>query len=247
MTDQRVEQAIRSGLPEAIGPAAHYDVTVMGARRQDGAGLIEMDRVHVVGLRVRRNGAPVLDRVEADLSGVQVDRKQNTLTALAGADVRISVRATDIAAFLQERGVLEAVKVTFHESDVITITAHPVVAGYSLPGGARVLLRGYLIPEASQLRLNITDLRAAGFPVGTIPTQIVERLINPLVDLSALPVPTEVTSARVVGDSVIITARGGQSQVQPARSSLLFRCSLCNHTDVKGIISVATPHRPSLQ
>ncbi|MEO8631032.1 MAG: LmeA family phospholipid-binding protein [Betaproteobacteria bacterium] len=219
MSDHRVEQAILNGLPEAIGPAAHYDVTVMGARRQD-AGVIEMDRVHVLGARVQRRGAPVLDKVEADLTDVQVDRKQKMLTALTGADVRISVRATDVAAFLQERGVLEDVKVTFHESDVISITAHPVVAGFSLPASARVSLRGYLMPDGSQLRLNITDLRAAGYPVGTIPTLIVERLINPLVDLSALPVPTEVTSARVVGRDLIVAAHGSQFKAQPVRGAL---------------------------
>jgi hypothetical protein len=51
-----------------------------------------------------------------------------------------------------------------------------------------------LLVNDGKLAMEVVDLRVAGFPVGTIPTIIVERLINPLVDLSAPP-----ASARVTG------------------------------------------------
>ena len=35
--------------------------------------------------------------------------------------------------------------------------------------------------------MEIIDLRVAGFPVGTIPSIVAEKLMNPLVDLSAMP------------------------------------------------------------
>jgi len=42
--------------------------------------------------------------------------------------------------------------------------------------------------------------------VGTIPTIVVERLINPLVDLTAPPASARVTSVQVMQDSVVLTA-----------------------------------------
>ncbi|MEO8186362.1 MAG: hypothetical protein ABI580_03250 [Burkholderiaceae bacterium] len=44
--------------------------------------------------------------------------------------------------------------------------------------------------------MEVVDLRVAGVQVGTIPTIIVERLINPLVDLSAPPASARVTSVQ---------------------------------------------------
>ncbi|MEO8628884.1 MAG: hypothetical protein ABI612_12385 [Betaproteobacteria bacterium] len=129
-----------------LGPAAKYDVAVIGVTRQSG-DLIDMDRVHAVGNRVQRPRSPVLDRVEADLTGVQVNRQDKKLTALTGADVNVKVLASDVAAFLEDHPTLEDVQVTFHESEVVAITAHAVIAGFSLASAARIHLRGYLVPQ----------------------------------------------------------------------------------------------------
>ncbi|MBA3598143.1 MAG: hypothetical protein H0W40_12320 [Methylibium sp.] len=58
--------------------------------------------------------------------------------------------------------------------------------------------------------MKIVDLRLAGFPIGTMPAFALERLINPLVDLSALPAPSQVTSVQVLPAAVLLTASGSQ-------------------------------------
>jgi hypothetical protein len=49
-----------------------------------------------------------------------------------------------------------------------------------------------------------------GFPVGRLPTYALEWVINPLVDLSALPVPAEITGVRIRDDTLLLTAAGSE-------------------------------------
>ncbi len=70
----------------------------------------------------------------------------------------------------------------------------------------RASSNGSLPSNDGKLAMEVVDLRVAGFPVGTIPTIIVELLINPLLDLSAPPAAARVTSVQVMQDSVVLTA-----------------------------------------
>ena len=52
--------------------------------------------------------------------------------------------------------------------------------------------------------MEIIDLRVAGFPVGTIPIIVAEKLINPLIDMSAAPAKARVTSVQIMPDAVVL-------------------------------------------
>ena len=67
--------------------------------------------------------------------------------------------------------------------------------------------------------MEIIDLRVAGFPVGTIPIIVAEKLMNPLVDLSAMPANARVTSVQVMPDAVVLT---GSSNLIVDRSTTEF-------------------------
>lgn len=190
-----------------IGPAARYDVTVHGVTTTKTERALK--RVHAIGERVERPRSPVLDRIEVDLHEVRIDREEKKLVGLGGADATVRVLASDVAAYLDQRPGLDSVSVAFQGSDIVSVSARPSVAGYALP--TNVSVRGYLVPRASQLRLNLIDVRAAGLPVGNTATFLIERLLNPIADLSALPVPAEVTGARIDGDALTVTATGTQS------------------------------------
>ena len=67
--------------------------------------------------------------------------------------------------------------------------------------------------------MEIIDLRVAGFPVGTIPSIVAEKLMNPLVDLSAMPATARVTSVQVMPDAVLLKA---SSNLVAERSAIAF-------------------------
>jgi len=207
--DRRVAQIVTAELPRIVGPAASYEVEVEGARV--AGDFVDLRQVRVVGERVARPKSPILDRVDVSMSDVVVDRVEGQVVKLGAADGKIQVLAPDIAAFLDARPGLDNVVVTFHAPYEITVESQFSAAGYALPAIARGKLRGRLVASNGSLLMEIVDLRLAGFPIGTIPALVLEKLMNPLVDLSALPAPSRVISVEVTHSALLLTTSGSQN------------------------------------
>ena len=213
--DSRIERIIGAELPRVVGPAARYEVNVQGTR-VDGE-IADLRQVRAVGDRVARDNTPVLDRIEVTLADVVVDRKEKRLLGLGAADARVRVLPSDIAAFLDAKQGFDNVSVTLQPPYEMTVEAQFAIAGFVLPRFARTKVRGRLVTTDGNLIMEIADLRIAGFPTGTIPAIVLEKLINPLVDLSTLPAPTRVTAVEVTQDAVLLTASGSSTATPIAR------------------------------
>ncbi len=209
MIDSHVEQIIGAELPRVVGPAARYDVNVADARTS--GEVADLKQVYVVGDRVARERSPVLDRIEVTMADVKIDRKEKRLLSLGAADANVRVLPSDIAMFLDAKPGLDNVVVTLQPPYEMTVEAQLAFAGFTLPRFARTKVRGRLVTSDGDLLMEIADLRIAGYPIGTIPAIVLEKLINPLVDLSALPTPSRVTSVQVTPDAVLLTASGSQT------------------------------------
>ncbi|MFP5407179.1 MAG: hypothetical protein ACLGHY_12865, partial [Gammaproteobacteria bacterium] len=128
--DRRAEAVIAQALPSAIGPAARYEVNVEGARGQGSS----FARVHAVGIRVERSDAPVMDRLEADLRNVVVDREARRLTSIGSARVQAQILAQDLAGWLGDSGWIENARVSLQPPAGIVVTGIPQLAGFPVPG-----------------------------------------------------------------------------------------------------------------
>ena len=215
--DTRVEQLIAAELPRVVGAAARYDVNVDGAR--ETGEIIDIRRVRIAGERVERAGSPVLERVDVTMTDLVVDRKEKRLRSLGTADASALLLPTDIAAFLDARPGLDNVHVALFPPSEISIETQFAMGGFALPRFAGARIRGRLIASDGRLIMEIIDLRIAGYPVGAIPSIVAEKLINPLVDLSALPAQARVTSVQVMPDSVLLKA---SSSLIAERSATAF-------------------------
>ena len=204
VVDTRVEQLIAAELPRVIGAAARYDVNVDGAR--EAGEIIDIRRVRIVGERVKRAGAPVLERIDVTMIDLVVDRKEKRLQSLGTADASALLLPADIAVFLDTRPGLDNVRVALFPPSEISIETQFAIGGFALPTSTSARIRGRLIASDGRLIMEIIDLRVAGFPVGTIPSIVAEKLINPLVDLSAIPAAARVTSVQVMPDAVLLKA-----------------------------------------
>ena len=204
VVDTRVEQLIAAELPRVIGAAARYDVNVDGAR--ETGEIIDIRRVRIVGERVERAGSPVLERIDVTMIDLVVDRKEKRLQSLGTADASALLLPADIAAFLDTRPGLDNVQVALFPPSEITIETQFALGGFALPRSTGARIRGRLLASDGRLIMEIIDLRVAGFPVGTIPSIVAEKLMNPLVDLSAMPAKARVTSVQVMPDAVLLKA-----------------------------------------
>ena len=141
------------------------------------------------------------------------------MQSLGTADASALLLPADIAAFLDARPGLDKVQVALFPPSEITIDTQFAVGGFAFPRSTGARIRGRLITSDGRLIMEIIDLRVAGFPVGTIPSIVAEKLMNPLVDLSAMPATARITSVQVMPDAVLLKA---SSRLIADRSTTAF-------------------------
>jgi hypothetical protein len=198
----RVEAEIEAALPEALGPAASYEATVDGLRLGDGTAEV----VRVVGTRVARQDAPVVDRLDIDLRGVAYDRRSRRLTRVESARGTARLLPADLAAYLgAQRGVAEAT-LSLAEPDRATIRVRGTLRGVRIPVGTEV--RGRLAARDGRVFLAVESVRAAGIGLGGAVARAVSEQINPVVDLTDEALPLRVEAVRVAGGALVLEATG---------------------------------------
>jgi hypothetical protein len=201
--DARAEGALREALVRVVGPAESYDVRVAGASL-DGS---RFERVRFVGRRIVRAHTPVLDQLELDLHGVVVDRDAKALTAIAAARVELQLKGADLAVFLSHW--LAGADVRLAPPDRIGVVGTPRIGGIALgdPGAAE--LQGRLVGAGSRLFLTIDRIRLGRGEAPPLARAVVERAINPILDVADAPLPARLDMVEVGSDDTIRIAASG--------------------------------------
>ena len=209
--DARAEGALRDALVRVVGPAESYEVRVAGASL-DGS---RFERVRFVGRRIARAGAPVVDRLELDLQGVVVDRREKALTAVAATHAELRLRGADLAAYLRGSGWIADPSVVFSAPDRIAIAGTPRLAGIALAIGDGAEFEGRLFASGSQLRLAVDRVRIGSSSAAPLLRAVIERAINPVLDVSAYPLPAQIDAVDAGDDALRIVASGSRLPGQP--------------------------------
>ena len=203
------EREVERALERAFGPADDYDVQIEGLDAGDGTAR----RVTVVGERVRPEGAPVLDRVDAVLEDVRFDRSAKTLERAGRSDITVSVLPDDLAAYLVASGRVEDAEVSFEAPDGLVLRVRPDLGAIPLPPGATVRVAGTLAGEGARVRLDVASVEAAGIGLGGAAAGLLEDQVNPLLDLSRSG-GLEVTGIDVEGGALRVRAEGPLTDVR---------------------------------
>ena len=210
-TDERAESRLESELQSVLGPADRYEVDVDGVT----SDATYADRVHATGYRVRLAHGPVVDRIEIDLRGIRYDRDRKRLERAESATAVAWITTADLGDFLESQdGVRDAV-ITLQAPDSAFIRMRPELAGIPMPPGASVEAAGRLEGNGSFLEYRVSDVRAVGLNLGDGFARRITQLINPLVDLTDLPMRLEVSSVRVEGRSIRVDATGDAVPLNP--------------------------------
>lgn len=201
--ERQVEQAIERELPRLVGPAQSYAVDVEGLQGTRGA-----ERVTVTGRRVQPEGAPVLDQVVVILRGVRYNAARRELEAVESANLFARLLATDLSAYLDTRPGLSAVAVRLEPPDAAGVRARPELGQIAVPAGATVETSGRLVARGPRVAYEVAEVRAAGVPLPAVAARRLSEAINPVVDLSALPLALQVTEVRMEGAAILLRAVG---------------------------------------
>lgn len=198
----RVESEIAGGLPDAIGPADRYEVGVEGLRASAG----EASRVTILGERVRRDGAPVLDRLDLELTGVRYDRGERVLREVERARATVRVLPADLAAYLDERRGVREAGVRLVAPDRAVLRLRPEAGGFALPNGVVAEVEGRLGATGGQVRFDVEAVRAGGLNLGRLAAGALSDAVNPVLDLTTERPALEVIGVRVEGGALVLEA-----------------------------------------
>jgi len=211
-TEGRVEDRLEEALVARLGPAEEYDVDVSGLRARSG----EAERVRAEGIRVRPARGPVVDRLTIEVRNVRYDRALKRLVAAESVQATAWVRPNDLEVYLEQGGGLRSASVSLMHPDRMRLRFRPEL-GLPVPLNVVAEVEGTVEGRGSELHFVVREARAGGIGVNGGVTEGLSRWINPVVDLSNLPLDLEVTSVRVEGDALRVDATGDVTAFQESR------------------------------
>jgi hypothetical protein len=204
VTENRVESRLRDELSRGLGPASRYDVHVQGIDRDAGTA----DRVEVVGYGIRPRQGPVIDRLELELRDVRYDRKLKRVERADVTHATAWLSAADLGDFLERQEGVGHASVTLAGPDSVFVHVRPDLGGFPVPPGANVEVVGTIQARGPYVEYHVSDVNALGGHVGDAIAKRVTRLINPLLDLSELPLRLDVSRVSVEGRKIRLDAGG---------------------------------------
>jgi hypothetical protein len=210
---ERAESSLLVAMPRVLGPADRYEATVRGANTSAS----HFDLVRVVGVRVQRPKTPVIDRFEATLREVSVDRPNKQVTAIGTAQAVVRVTAADLQSHVERQGWIGQPRVRLLPPDGITVTGllEVPVAGATLSSSAS--FTGRLVPSGSRLLIAVDALSLGDRQAPPLLRSWVGAAVNPLFDLSAYAVPSTIDRVSVQDDAIRLEASGSRMQVNRPR------------------------------
>lgn len=203
-TDDRVESRLMEELPRVLGPADRYEVDVRGV--EGDASYAES--VQVVGYRVRPRQGPVIDRLSIDLRDVHYDRENKRLERAESARATAWVTTGDLADFVEAQDGIADATVTMSAPDSVFLRVRPELGGLGVLPGAALEISGTMKGRGPFLEYDVADVEAVGLNLGEWGARRITRMVNPLVDLSDLPLRLEVGAVRVEGRTLRVDAAG---------------------------------------
>ena len=206
-----VEQGIERELPKYVGPAERYDVEIEGFDAKLGSA----DSVVAVGERVRPEGAPVIDRLALNLTGVVYDKQAERLSQVGSAELTAVVKTPDLSDFLESYRNVKEAEVMLQSPNRATLRIRPQIDQFALPQGVTVDVGGELVGEGTQLRFEVDSVSAAGIDVSAIAASRLSEAVNPLADLKNLPIEVEIVSVVAAGESIGLEVVGDPSSFSP--------------------------------
>lgn len=195
-----LESGLEKELTRVVGPARDYRVESEGLKASAGTA----ESVTVTGLRVQPKKGPVLDRVVAEFHDVAYDRQAAKLSSVRHARAEVWLAEADAAAYLDTLEAVDDARVAFSKPDRVDLRGTAHLGPLSMPAE----VQGRFVSDGATLNLDVQKARANGIVVGAGMIEKIEEDLNPLLDLSKLPVKLHITELRTEGDHLVLVAEG---------------------------------------
>jgi hypothetical protein len=211
-SEGRVEDRLEEALERRLGPAEEYQVDVEGLTARTG----EADLVRAEGMRVQPERGPTIDRIEIEIREVRYDRGLERLVDAESVRATAWMRPNDVEQYLEREERVRSAAVTLEQPDRMRMRFRPEL-GLPIPLNVMAEVEGTIEGRGSELHYVVSEATAAGFEVDDGMADRLSRLINPIVDLSELPLDLEVTSVRIENGALRVDATGDVTDLETSR------------------------------
>jgi hypothetical protein len=148
----------------------------------------------------------VIPSVEIEVRNVRVDIEKKTLEKIGKATFSMKVDSEAVTGYLRKHGgkELKDLEVEFRDSSTF-IKGTPKVKGFDLPAEVEgtPVLKGKRI-----INFEAKEIKVLGIPLPKAAIEELEDKLNPVLDLSGLELPIELTKVEVEKKALLIEAKG---------------------------------------
>ncbi|MDH7570572.1 MAG: DUF2993 domain-containing protein [Armatimonadota bacterium] len=201
IAEREAERRLRQRLPEIIGPAEEYRVSIHSG---SDSSVIRgrLGQVTIEGRQVRVGNAWPVDQLTVHLERVRVDTRKKVLREVGSARFEARVGEQTLTRYLEEDAEnLRSVAVSLDEGSVRVAGRFRVLrvwAPFNVSGSLFLL-------DRHRVGFRVDSVRAVGIPIPDPVERYLEQRLNPVMDLSDTMLSLELTGVRIEPGAVVVT------------------------------------------
>ena len=202
--EETADRKVNDVLPRYLGPADHYETHLHAS--STGAMLRgRVQSIEIVGTGVHLQPELTVEMLEIEAQAVEVDPKHGSLENVGSASFACTITSSQLDRYMRSRRTNIAGLSVKVGGDRLIVRAKPEALGLI---GIPVQVRGTLAPEPGGTFIDFVPDRAS-VAIVPIPGPVLDLLaqrLNPVIDLTRLPIGIHIDSALCDGD--VLTLRG---------------------------------------
>jgi hypothetical protein len=213
LLQRTVEKRLRNRLTTLIGPAQRYTVSIDGTN-DDDLVLGRIRRMEVAGHEVRIGGKFAIQRFELRLEHVRYTGGRADLISVRESDLLVEFTEASLNQYLAQYHPRSGIQARFSPA-AVSIATSLRLFGVPTP----ILATGQLaIDGFKRIVFRAERVEAPNAPLLGPSKVLVERQINPLLDMDELRVPVRLTDLQVFDGRILIRGTADLPPRAPQRS-----------------------------
>lgn len=199
---RKVEEGIAKSLPDIIGPARSYHVTVTGSLFGMMRG--NLREIKITGREVEIKNALILSRLDVTLTNVEFDPDTRVVKKVDSTDFSATMSEEDLNVYLAKTYPNIPDLGASLRDCLIVVSAAPSLSAAKVHIRAEATLN---VLAERRLVMDLKKITAGGLPAPWFARNYIEKKLNPVFDAADLGFDARIASVRLHRGSMTLTGQ----------------------------------------
>lgn len=197
----KVEKGIRDRLPQYLGEAESYKVSVKGPESDLIGGKIQS--LHIEGTKAQLNGV-IVDKMTVDMNDIRFDPINRTAKSVGETYFVANISSESINSYIQQhRDNTDSISIEIKDGHVL-VNAIPKFAGVNFP----ITIKGKpTIVNGSKVEFKADSAAISVLPVPAFIVNAIIDRVNPVFDASQIRIPITIDNITIEDGFVVISGK----------------------------------------